>query len=1156
MTWISNPDSSRLPARANLAEGNIVRSFTGCGGLSNANEIYNLAFTQSSGTNRSGHHMRQVLPTYTLAAAKSGAGMIRVTIRTGTLASAATLDHAWVGESGVTEPNFDGNQVKLTFAGLDTAGPFTGIQTVVSDPIQFDYNPCKKLVVSMHWSGTDYRGQFRSGGANAVQDAKFYTILFADTQTGDTIPANPPVLQLSNQSTIDFIEMLPPSAGWINPANQSFVNAIHYPFSRWLQDDGITDGFTPPRVGVQFMMVDKPDDRVIFWREAGRVALQSTTSPVQPRAPPAATLTPSILFGSLLGEQPRLPDYKAALFPSVISNVFIPPVTAVTPPWVASPLDPLPIAPNYRAALAPQRSWALSLPAAILAPAASGDLPLRPDYKVALTSTTSPVLVSPPFPFVPTPSAFTQPDADDKPRAPDYRAVLAPSVTNPIFIPPVTVAVLPRVTSPLDPLPQAKDYRTALSQSVVLPVFLPTQTPSSLFQSPLDPLPLGRDYSRVLASTSGISLCPNVPSAPAAVTPSSFFASPLDPLPLAKDYSRAIASTSGIALCPIIPIAPTPAIFFASPLDPLPVARDYRAALAQPAAGPATPSAAFLAPPTTLEDDRPRVASYAAALAPSVINPIFIPVTGAQTPSTWFQSPLDPLPTAKNYSTALSAPSAVLVAPVIAPVLTPSALTRSIFGELPIPKDYRVALESTTHPAWGGDGEIISTFCPNGQHWLWNDAQWGCGLWATTPEPMFSRIQEEVPRAKDYRVTLGATTRPAMIEEPILPILTPSRWFGPLTPEPLRPDYSKVLASTTSPVRPNKLPPADPAISTTPSTWFGPVTPAPLRPDYSTVLASTTSPVRPNLLPPSGPAIAPTPSIWFDQCLDEPLPTAKDHRIALSAPAMVLAPPVVVVQTQTPSAMAGYFLGDLPIPPDYKAAISSTTSPVLIPPPFPPVCPSGQHWQWNEAQWDCGIWATTPAEMFSKVQEDVPRAKDYLVTIRSTTRPVMVELAPANPIIAATPSTWFQSPLDPLPGAKDYKTSLSSTTRPRLTPQIPPPPASTPTLWFMAPVQPQRMAKDYGAALASTSGVARPILQPPPSPAPVPPRVCYTTFVAGGASGVTMFAAGTVGSAVVFGARGTAIVTSLPPAAAASVTAFTGTISGAPVVLTPNPSCP
>lgn len=254
-------------------------------------EVVNITLSSTSVANRSGLHIRQLVDTTHLAAAQVGAGLARLTIVIGAGSSGATLDSAWIGESGATPPNFDGNQVQLKFGGAISPGTHVPGFAIISDPVVFSYSAAKNLIVSMHWSGaTVLTKQISTSNCNLYGQTE------ADFQTGATAPSPTPPIILSTQTIIGLVEMLPPVIGW-----QSVPHGV--PYRDW----------------------------------APRAEAQAASPPF---IPPAGIATPSVLADTLSSQRQWTKAIRAGAH-VIPKEAFLPAALAVSPStWIGSPESP------------------------------------------------------------------------------------------------------------------------------------------------------------------------------------------------------------------------------------------------------------------------------------------------------------------------------------------------------------------------------------------------------------------------------------------------------------------------------------------------------------------------------------------------------------------------------------------------------------------------------------------------------------------------------------------------------------------------------------------------------------------------------------------------------------------------------------------------
>lgn len=99
---------------------------------------------------------------------------IRITFTPSTTGGAnTTLSNVFVGHAGVSLPNFNGNQARVTFNDGDSNVTLTGGgSSVVSDEIEFQFDHTQALIVSMDITGTSSTRNNTAAGANFVDYTK------------------------------------------------------------------------------------------------------------------------------------------------------------------------------------------------------------------------------------------------------------------------------------------------------------------------------------------------------------------------------------------------------------------------------------------------------------------------------------------------------------------------------------------------------------------------------------------------------------------------------------------------------------------------------------------------------------------------------------------------------------------------------------------------------------------------------------------------------------------------------------------------------------------------------------------------------------------------------------------------------------------------
>lgn len=317
-------------------------------------------------------------------------------------------------------------------------------------------------------------------------------------------------------------------------------------------------------------------------------AIASTTQPVGPELLPTAT--PSIApFPKTESDwQPAPPDYRAALASTTrpLAPIFQPTVT----PAILTDLGrwgiPNPRGGDYRAALASTTQavgWPLFIRDGVCAKWGVGvwgvdkwcaqvgqqffsfltnpdELPLAANYRTALASTTVPVM--PVFrPAVTPASLFDLTIQEDNPRRPDYRAALAATTRQTgLQLLPTPTPVTQFNLAIQEDNPRRRDYSVALD-ATCRPVtgpqaFAAFGTPSLWWTPPSAPLPMTADYRQALNSTTRPVL---VTSFRTAVTPSTFFFPQWLPQYWPDRRWTVMAAGSGSRLPPMAPPpAPVP----------------------------------------------------------------------------------------------------------------------------------------------------------------------------------------------------------------------------------------------------------------------------------------------------------------------------------------------------------------------------------------------------------------------------------------------------------------------------------------------------------------------------------------------------------------------------------------------------------------------
>lgn len=251
----------------------------------------------------------------------------------------------------------------------------------------------------------------------------------------------------------------------------------------------------------------------------------------------------------------------------------------------------------------------------------------------------------------------------------------------------------------------------------------------------------------------------------------------------------------------------------------------------------------------------------------------------------------------------------------------------------------------------------------------WDQGLWDTAKWDAEAADLFlPRITDKPPAPRDYSVALQATTRPAFVPlvvgQKSIPKAPSDVYFPPSYkaalaatttfvqarevvvvigsygdegPSPRRKaGYWPALQASSYPVRVTYLPTVTPS-----DTYFQAITPDPVRPDYSRAIGSTTQPVGQLVgVLAGGPLVGSTLAAQPDQ----PPPRGADYRVALgdtTYPIWDAQPPTFTALTT--SLWFASPLDPLPRRPDYWTALASTSSFTLAykqppPSPVPTVC--------------------------------------------------------------------------------------------------------------------------------------------------------------------------------------------------------------------------
>ncbi|KKB09415.1 hypothetical protein [Devosia chinhatensis] len=129
----------------------------------------NPALTANS-TGYGGYSTRELVPASALTVSGD---KVRLTLTPPTSGANTPIDDVWIGHVGGTAPNFDGTQVRVTFAGGATGVTLVaGGASVVSDAIDYALDETKDLVVSFDFGATaDVRRNSAASGYNSYQKA-------------------------------------------------------------------------------------------------------------------------------------------------------------------------------------------------------------------------------------------------------------------------------------------------------------------------------------------------------------------------------------------------------------------------------------------------------------------------------------------------------------------------------------------------------------------------------------------------------------------------------------------------------------------------------------------------------------------------------------------------------------------------------------------------------------------------------------------------------------------------------------------------------------------------------------------------------------------------------------------------------------------------
>jgi hypothetical protein len=94
---------------------------------------------------------------FTAANLSVSGNLVRLTFTPKTSGTGLVINACWIGNQGVSAPNFDGGQVQMFFNGAAGATLTSGGAAVVSDPKSFNFNRAANFVVAVDCDSNNRR---------------------------------------------------------------------------------------------------------------------------------------------------------------------------------------------------------------------------------------------------------------------------------------------------------------------------------------------------------------------------------------------------------------------------------------------------------------------------------------------------------------------------------------------------------------------------------------------------------------------------------------------------------------------------------------------------------------------------------------------------------------------------------------------------------------------------------------------------------------------------------------------------------------------------------------------------------------------------------------------------------------------------------------
>lgn len=118
-------------------------------------DTYSTTADPSLTSNNTGFGGELIREVFAAAAFSTSGDRVRITFIPPTSGNNTNISNAFIGKKGVSAPNFDGNQVRITFNGGSNSVVLTaGGPSVVSDPITFSFDHTVDHVIAFEMTGT------------------------------------------------------------------------------------------------------------------------------------------------------------------------------------------------------------------------------------------------------------------------------------------------------------------------------------------------------------------------------------------------------------------------------------------------------------------------------------------------------------------------------------------------------------------------------------------------------------------------------------------------------------------------------------------------------------------------------------------------------------------------------------------------------------------------------------------------------------------------------------------------------------------------------------------------------------------------------------------------------------------------------------------